>query len=63
MWTNFESSDRFAVQVHVGGVNAISGEPMIEDEATMLRRLSLIEEKESIQNYVVTPDQPESNIP
>ena len=56
MWIHFESKVRFAVQVHVGGVNAISGEPMIEDEATMLRHLSLIEEKESIQNYVVTPD-------
>lgn len=63
MWVNFESSNRFAVQVHVVGVSTISCEPMIEDEAIMLRRLSLIEEKESIQDYVVTPDQPVSNIP
>ena len=45
------------------GVSTISCEPMIEDEATMLCRLSLIEGNESIQDYVVTPDQPVSNIP
>lgn len=57
MWIRFESSHRFAIKVHLGGVNAISGEPMIENAATRLRRLSLLANKKSIQDYVVTPEQ------
>lgn len=57
MWINFSSMDRFAIKVHLGGVNAISGEPMIENTTTKLRRLNLLEKKKSIQDYVVTPHQ------
>lgn len=57
MWISLRSRVPFAVQVYVGGVNAISGEPVGEDEATLMRRLTLMEKKESIQDYVVTPKQ------
>jgi len=57
MWINFESKDRFAIKIYVGGVNAVSGEPMIENAATKLRRLNLIAQKKSVQDYVVTPNQ------
>lgn len=57
MWIKFESKHRFAVKVYVGGVNAVSGEPARETEVTMMRRLKLMQEKKSIQDYVVTPRQ------
>lgn len=57
MWISFESSQPFAIQIFVGGVNAISGEPTGDNEAIMMRRLSLLEKKKSIQDYVVTPKQ------
>lgn len=57
MWINFRSFDRFAIKVHVGGVNAVSGEPMIENAATKLRRLNRVAQNKSVQDYIVTPDQ------
>ena len=57
MWISLRSRVPFAVQIFVGGVNAVSGEPIGEDEATMMRRLNLMEKKKSIQDYVVTPKQ------
>lgn len=57
MWIRFQSRDRFAIKIHLGGVNAVSGEPLIENAATKLRRLTLIGKGKSVQDYVVTPDQ------
>ena len=57
MWISLKAKVPFAVQIFVGGVNAVSGEPIGEDEATLMRRLSLMEKKKSIQDYVVTPEQ------
>lgn len=57
MWIRFKSRSIFAIKIHVGGVNAISGEPASENAATMLRRLKLHSKRESVQDYVVTPDQ------
>lgn len=57
MWISFLSSDRFAIKVHLGGVNAISGEPMMENAATKYRRLALLGQKKSVQDYMVTPQQ------
>lgn len=57
MWINFTTSSPFAIKVYLGGVNAISGEPAIETIATRLRRLELIKNNQSIQDYVVTPQQ------
>lgn len=57
MWINFESCYRFAIKIHVGGVNAISGEPMMENPATRLRRVNRLAKQQSVQDYIVTPDQ------
>lgn len=57
MWISLKAEKPFAIQIFVGGVNAVSGEPIGEDEATLMRRLTLMEKKKSIQDYVVTPDQ------
>ncbi|KAK6517335.1 hypothetical protein TWF281_003992 [Arthrobotrys megalospora] len=48
---------RYAIKILIGGVNAISGEPETETEATKLRRKSQILQGKSIQDYVVIPDQ------
>lgn len=53
LWINFESIRPFAVKVYIGGINAISGEPIIETFATALRRAKLLREKKAIQDYVV----------
>lgn len=57
MWIRFESSAPFAIKVYVGGVNAVSGEPARETETTMLRRLELLGQEKSVQDYVVVPEQ------
>lgn len=57
MWIRFKSSNQFAIKIYVGGVNAVSGEPLIENAATMFRRQKLKAEGKSIQDYVVTPKQ------
>ena len=57
MWISVSSKVPFAIQIFVGGVNAVSGEPTGDNEAIMMRRLSLVEKKRSIQDYVVTPNQ------
>jgi hypothetical protein len=57
MWIKFTSRERFAVKLHVGGVNAVSGEPSYETEQTQRRRYKLLSENKSIQDYVVTPGQ------
>lgn len=57
MWINFRSKNRFAIKIHLGGVNAVSGETMVENAATKLRRLNLIASKKSVQDYIITPDQ------
>lgn len=48
MWISIKSEEPFAIQVFVEGVNAVSGEPTSDNEAIMMRRLSLIEKKKSI---------------
>lgn len=57
MWIRFTSDDQFAINVSVGGVNAISGEPLVETSATQIRRLNLMSERKTVQDYVVTPQQ------
>ncbi|PTD02116.1 hypothetical protein FCULG_00012190, partial [Fusarium culmorum] len=56
MWINFESKCLYAIKVFVGGINAVSGEPSVEDAATSLRRRNLILQDRSVQDYIVTPD-------
>lgn len=57
MWIKLTSTEPFALKVYVGGINAISGEPAIETEATVRRRLDLLDRHQCIQDYVITPDQ------
>lgn len=57
MWVHFNSQNKFAVKVYVGGVNAVSGEPSTDTEQTRVRRYKLLAEHKSIQDYVVAPDQ------
>ncbi|KAL9605902.1 MAG: hypothetical protein Q9179_000923 [Wetmoreana sp. 5 TL-2023] len=57
MWIRLDSNGQFAIKVIVGGVNVISGGPLVETSATQLRRLNLFLRNESVQDYVVTPDQ------
>ena len=55
MWLHFKSQKRFAIRIYVGGVNGITGKPMIPDMATLLKRNNGVEKK---QDYVVLPQQP-----
>lgn len=57
MWIRFKSKFPFAVKVYLGGVNAVSGEPMVENAATKFRRLNLLGNQKSVQDYVITPKQ------
>ena len=57
MWINFTSKQKFAIKLHVGDVNAVSGEPEHETGATRLRRQTFLANKKSVQDYVVTPQQ------
>jgi hypothetical protein len=41
----------------VGGINEISGEPINENASTVFRRMTLLLESRSIQDYVVAPSQ------
>ncbi|TGO50744.1 hypothetical protein BCON_0177g00210 [Botryotinia convoluta] len=53
MWIHFESAGAFAVKVIVDGVNAISGESSTESLSADLRRIALLYERKSIQDYIV----------
>ena len=53
MWISFKSTRPFAVKIYLGGINTISGEPIIGNFATALRRSRLLKEKKTIQDYVV----------
>lgn len=57
MWIRFHSEDLFAVKIHIGGVNAVSGESALETEATAARRYKRLSERKNIQDYIVTPKQ------
>lgn len=57
MWINFKSKKRYAIKIYVGGVNAVSGEPAVENAATTLRRRQKLSQNKPIQDYVVVPDQ------
>lgn len=60
MWINFNSCANFtqelyAIRVFVGGVNGITGEPMVPDMSTILKARNGVPPK---QDYVVVPPQP-----
>lgn len=55
MWVSFHARKPFAIKVYLGGVNGISGEPMVPNIATYLKQKSGAPRK---QDYVVVPSQP-----
>ncbi|KAL2055710.1 hypothetical protein ABVK25_003954 [Lepraria finkii] len=57
MWTRFRSRDKFAIKVFVGGINAVSGEPMLGNAAATFRRLNRNPQGKTLQHYLVTPQQ------
>jgi len=54
MWINFKSQRPFAIKIHAGGINAVSGEQHVaaDDIAMMMRRKLLLTEGKCIQDYV-----------
>jgi hypothetical protein len=57
MWVRFKSEKQFAIKIYVGSINAVSGEPAVENMATKLRRQKLKSQGALLQDYVVTPQQ------
>ncbi|KLO88628.1 uncharacterized protein LW93_4438 [Fusarium fujikuroi] len=57
LWIDFESTKTYAIRIHVGNVNIVSGEPSVPNNATELRRRQLLKKEKSIQDYIVVPDQ------
>ncbi|RBA15399.1 hypothetical protein FPRO05_12473 [Fusarium proliferatum] len=57
LWIDFESTKTYAIRIHVGNVNIVSGEPNVPNHATELRRRQLLKKDKSIQDYIVVPDQ------
>ncbi|KAF8417869.1 hypothetical protein EV426DRAFT_720975 [Tirmania nivea] len=60
MWISFNSyalydAEPYAIRVFVGGVNGITGEPMVPDMSTLLKARNGVPPK---QDYVVVPPQP-----
>lgn len=53
MWLRFTSTKKFAIRIYVGGVNGITGEPMIPNMATLLKRQNGVEKK---QDYIIVPE-------
>lgn len=56
MWIKFNSNEKFAIKIFVGGVNAISGVPIGETTEEMQKRMKAAGKVE--QDYVVVPEQP-----
>ncbi|KAI1385764.1 uncharacterized protein F4822DRAFT_414103 [Hypoxylon trugodes] len=57
MWINFQADAPFMIKLYAGGVNVISEEHYAEDADTKRRRLEILKEKKSLQDYVVVPGQ------
>jgi hypothetical protein len=59
MWIDFECAlgKNYMIKIYVGGVNAISGEPAVENAGTKLRRQNKVAQGGSLQDYVVVPGQ------
>ncbi|RPB20365.1 ubiquitin-domain-containing protein [Terfezia boudieri ATCC MYA-4762] len=60
MWMQFngyqvDNKEPYAIRVFVGGINGITGEPMVPDMSTLLKARNGVPPK---QDYVVVPPQP-----
>ncbi|WYZ40680.1 hypothetical protein EsH8_IV_001021 [Colletotrichum jinshuiense] len=57
MWINFSAQAPFAIKIYVGGVNAVSGFPMTENDKTKEKRREMLNSGKQIQDYMVVPGQ------
>jgi hypothetical protein len=57
MWISFNSQQPFAVKVFVGGINVVTGESKGKTPQMVKRQQERFANNESIQDYVVPPDQ------
>ncbi|KAF4995273.1 hypothetical protein FGRMN_5238 [Fusarium graminum] len=57
LWINLKAKRRYVVKIFVGGINAVSGEPVVPNAATTLRRRNLVKNGESLQDYIVVSGQ------
>ncbi|KAI5917761.1 hypothetical protein F4810DRAFT_704677 [Camillea tinctor] len=57
LWIRMSATAPFMIKIYAGGVNVVSGEHEDEDDMTRQRRAARIARGESIQDYVVAPDQ------
>ncbi|CRK36726.1 hypothetical protein BN1708_007158, partial [Verticillium longisporum] len=58
MWIAFHANHPFAIKIYVGGVNAVSGFPMTENDKTRQKRARMLRASKQIQDYMVVPGQP-----
>ena len=57
MWIRFRSRDKPAINVFVGGGNAVSGKPMLGNAAATFGGLNRKSQGKTLQDYLVTPQQ------
>nr|XP_036586659.1 uncharacterized protein CTRU02_03247 [Colletotrichum truncatum]KAF6797216.1 integral membrane protein [Colletotrichum truncatum] len=57
MWISFSAGAPFAIKIYVGGVNAVSGFPMTENDKTKEKRKKMLNSGKPIQDYMVLPEQ------
>jgi hypothetical protein len=57
MWIDFSATNRYAIRIFAGGVNAISGEPEVATPASITRLKEKMRRGQAIQDYVVVPEQ------
>lgn len=55
MWIQFSTYSPFVLKVYVGGINGVSGDPMVPNMATYLKQQNNVPRK---QDYLVLPSQP-----
>ena len=55
MWISFTCQNKFVVRPFLGGVNGISGESMVGNMTSLIRKLNNLSPK---QDYLILPDQP-----
>lgn len=54
MWIQFSTYSPFVLKVYVGGINGVSGDPMVPNMATYLKQQNNVPRK---QDYLVLPSQ------
>ena len=59
MWIDFSTRTHqsYMIKIYVGGINVISGEPVVETVAIKLRRHQKLAKKLSLLDYIVVPGQ------